>query len=196
MKRASYKMIHHDFHVSEIIPLMGKGQARQIFDTKAGQFEVKMSSNRLECLRRNQTCVRCGKVGTLFRLESVVRQPNMGPGCFIEECPWCSLHHKPMNQVETPHFNLYHVAADGKLIMMTQDHILPKSRGGSDEIDNLQTMCETCNHNKGSQLDSELHPEDWACQTNVREDSHDQEGLRIGGTNRQEYREAVASGGG
>ena len=191
MKWESYKMILGEFQVDQIVPLLGTDKPKQYFDTKVGQFGVRMSSNRLECLRRNQMCVRCGKEGTLFRLESVIRQPNMGPGCYIKECPWCSLHH-----IETPHLNLYHVAEDGKLIMMTQDHILPKSRGGSDQIENLQTMCETCNHNKGSQLDSDLHPEGWACQTsNISGVSHDQEGLRSGGEDRQEYREAVASGG-
>jgi 5-methylcytosine-specific restriction endonuclease McrA len=191
-------MILGEFQVDQIVPLLGTGKPKQYFDTKVGQFGVRMSSNRLECLRRNQMCVRCGVVGTLFRLESVVRLPNTGHGCYIQECPWCSLHHKPMPEVETPHFNLYHVAADGKLIMLTQDHILPKSRGGSDDLENLQTMCETCNHNKGSQLDADLHPEDWACQTthNISGDSHDQEGLRSGSEDRQEHGEAVASGGG
>ena len=32
--------------------------------------------------------------------------------------------------------------------MMTKDHIIPKSKGGPDCIDNFQTMCEECNKKK------------------------------------------------
>lgn len=32
----------------------------------------------------------------------------------------------------------------------TIDHKIPQSRGGSDELDNLQLMCRTCNGIKGS----------------------------------------------
>ena len=50
------------------------------------------------------------------------------------------------------HFNLY--AEDGTL--MTKDHILPKRWGGKDHIDNMQTMCQICNENKGSQYELEI----------------------------------------
>ena len=32
---------------------------------------------------------------------------------------------------------------------LTVDHILPKAHGGSDDIDNLQTLCRYCNEQKG-----------------------------------------------
>lgn len=44
------------------------------------------------------------------------------------------------------HFNLY--CEDG--MMMTKDHIIAKSKGGPDHIDNYQPMCSRCNHKKGS----------------------------------------------
>jgi len=34
------------------------------------------------------------------------------------------------------------------LIIMTLDHIVPKSKGGSDKAHNLQPLCYTCNKNK------------------------------------------------
>jgi|AntRauTorckE6833_2_1112554.scaffolds.fasta_scaffold00137_40 hypothetical protein len=49
-----------------------------------------------------------------------------------------------------PHFNLYGLVAENEPIMMTIDHITPKSLGGSNDVDNLHTMCEKCNFKKGN----------------------------------------------
>ena len=49
------------------------------------------------------------------------------------------------------HFNLY--SEDG--VLMTKDHIVPKSLGGMDIIDNMQTMCADCNFKKGNGIDEE-----------------------------------------
>ena len=35
-------------------------------------------------------------------------------------------------------------------LMMTKDHIIPKSLGGTDEESNIQTVCWVCNQLKGS----------------------------------------------
>ncbi len=32
------------------------------------------------------------------------------------------------------------------------DHIIPESKGGPTELDNLQTLCRTCNSKKGTQI--------------------------------------------
>lgn len=47
------------------------------------------------------------------------------------------------------HWDLY--AENG--VMLTIDHILPKSRGGKDHFDNYQLMCTTCNRGKDNVLD-------------------------------------------
>ena len=49
--------------------------------------------------------------------------------------------------------NLYAIDENGKEVLMTKDHILPKSKGGKDEIDNYQTMCIRCNEAKGNNLE-------------------------------------------
>lgn len=45
------------------------------------------------------------------------------------------------------HLNLYGIK-DGKEILFTKDHIIPKSKGGKDRLDNYQTMCIICNNRK------------------------------------------------
>lgn len=52
------------------------------------------------------------------------------------------------------HLNLYGVNEKGKEILMTKDHIIPKSKGGKDEVNNYQTMCVICNVKKGNKIES------------------------------------------
>ncbi len=47
------------------------------------------------------------------------------------------------------HFNLYG-NLDGKEILFTKDHIIPKSKGGANHITNYQTMCCICNEKKAN----------------------------------------------
>lgn len=51
------------------------------------------------------------------------------------------------------HLNLYAIDENGKEVLMTKDHIIPKSKGGADDISNYQTMCERCNEAKGNRLE-------------------------------------------
>ena len=81
-------------------------------------FRVKMSGQRMSLMGREQECACCGHTGVLFRLES--------SGCY------------------QPHFNLYGAHESG-LILMTMDHIKPRSSGGNTLPDNLQLLCKICN---------------------------------------------------
>ena len=65
-------------------------------------------------------CACCGRIGTYFKLKA------------------------DSKNIERAHFNLF--SEDGTL--MTKDHIIPKSKGGPDCIENFQTMCEECNKKK------------------------------------------------
>lgn len=40
----------------------------------------------------------------------------------------------------------------GSDVDLTVDHILPKAKGGTDDMENLQTLCLTCNSVKGCRL--------------------------------------------
>lgn len=49
------------------------------------------------------------------------------------------------------HIDLY----DDNFFPMTVDHIIPRSRGGNNDLTNLQPMCATCNLEKGNKLPGE-----------------------------------------
>ena len=50
------------------------------------------------------------------------------------------------------HFNLYGIDDNNKEILFTKDHIIPKSKGGKNELTNYQTMCCKCNSRKGNDM--------------------------------------------
>ena len=48
--------------------------------------------------------------------------------------------------------NLYNKEKKKPEVLMTKDHIIPRSLGGRSTIENYQTMCQTCNSRKGSEV--------------------------------------------
>lgn len=89
---------------------------------------VKMDSQRYFLFKfKGCTCVACGLGGTFFAKE------------------------KSYGQLDAKyyHFNLYGIK-DGKEVLFTKDHIVPRSLGGKDNMTNYQTMCVTCNNEKGN----------------------------------------------
>lgn len=88
---------------------------------------VKVASLRLTTFKeKGVKCYSCDRVGTHFRLQRQEREPKFHLGLWTE---------------------------DG--IEMTKDHIVPKSKGGYDHIDNMQTMCEKCNGQKRNEVTPE-----------------------------------------
>ena len=74
-------------------------------------------------------CIKCGIEGKYFAKERYVDQ-------------------------STYHLNLYAVNDNGEEVLMTKDHIIPRSKGGIDDINNYQTMCKLCNEAKGNKLEN------------------------------------------
>ncbi|TAE58031.1 MAG: HNH endonuclease [Nostocales cyanobacterium] len=54
----------------------------------------------------------------------------------------------------------YQCQSCGKTFLETNlsiDHIIPLSRGGKNDISNLQTLCLTCNKRKTNKIDQRFH---------------------------------------
>jgi hypothetical protein len=99
--------------------------------------KIKMGSHRYELFKeKGVVCVNCGLKGEFFALEKQ-KQPNLENGMEL-----------PDN--DRYHFNLYGYNENGEEIMLTKDHIIPRSKGGKNTLDNYQTMCSVCNWNKGN----------------------------------------------
>lgn len=88
-------------------------------------FKVKVNTTRLQLFKfKGIDCVSCGLKGAYFAIEQY-------------------------DDHVSPHLNLY----SSNNILMTKDHIIPKSKGGGDFLDNLQTLCTNCNNEKGNRYD-------------------------------------------
>jgi hypothetical protein len=118
-----------EFSVSDILPLIGC-HTEKSFITSRGEYFARLNSARMLCFKRSIFCVSCLIPGTHFRLEQHENKGNNS---------------KP----DRAHLNMYN-ATNPKYILMTKDHIIPESWGGTDNLENLQTMCTLCNQKKGN----------------------------------------------
>lgn len=90
-------------------------------------MKVPITSTRILTYSKGTTCVSCGKEGAYFAVEEYIP--------------------KDKGLKKIAHFNLYTETG----LLMTSDHILPKSLGGSDsDLNNRQCMCAPCNNKKGN----------------------------------------------
>lgn len=113
------------YKIEDVLPFVVKSKhdpnAKKVYDG----HEVKMWSLRYQTFQNSISCVSCGLTGQYFALEK--------------------------SKYETfprYHFNLYAKLENGEEVLITKDHINPKSLGGKDEIKNMQTMCKVCNEIK------------------------------------------------
>ena len=94
-------------------------------------YDVRMNSQRYPLFKRDGVrCISCGVIGEYFALE----------------IQW-------KNEKSSPQFNLYGLNADGNEVMLTKDHIIPKTKGGTNALLNYQVMCCNCNVEKSDRED-------------------------------------------
>lgn len=93
---------------------------------------VHMDSQRYIVFNNNLKCQHCGIEGKYF-----VKESN---------------DYKKEEKDRIYHFNLYGIDENGEEVLMTKDHIIPKSKGGKNTISNYQTMCVHCNMKKGNKI--------------------------------------------
>lgn len=101
--------------------------------TVLGQYLLPKKSRRLSLLESGHLfCCKCGLEGKHWYIEKDLRDPN-------------------------EHFSLqfYGFDKDGVERMLTWDHIVPKSLGGNDSLNNGQIMCHPCNRDKSNSITEE-----------------------------------------
>lgn len=113
------------YAVDEILEKIGANKAQTILDGD----RIGVSSKRLLNFKKNGTkCSTCGIEALYFVKEKHVKE-------------------------QIYHLNLYGKNEAGREVLFTRDHIIPKSKGGSDHLENSQTMCNICNSNKGCSIE-------------------------------------------
>lgn len=111
-------------------------------------LRLSLHSPRLAMFRDNPACVRCGLEGLYFAMERSAKQvKTQVPGTGRHERVWRACKNTTDRQW---HLNLYAMREDGTEVLMTKDHIHPRSLGGPNELGNYQTMCQPCNGKKGN----------------------------------------------
>lgn len=122
------KSIHSVDEVREIVKDVLFEKHKQNSKVELDGDIIKGNSQRYQLFfTKGCNCVKCGIEGKYFAKERSPRQV-------------------------TYHLNLYGIDDNGQEVLITKDHIIPKSRGGKDELENYQTMCVRCNKRKGNQL--------------------------------------------
>lgn len=121
------KSIHSIEEIEMLIKDFVINNHYKVKKVKIGRDLIKVHSDRYKTFfAKGYKCECCGIEGSFFAKEK----------------------HRGHNSNKY-HLNLYGINDKGEEVLMTKDHILPKSKGGKDNISNYQTMCCICNERKG-----------------------------------------------
>ena len=134
-KKVKYNGYIHlqSFDPNSVLALVGPDNKPIEVNIDEKTYKINVKSLRLQCFKRSKRCVRCGLEGTVISADTFTTKSDR----------------------TGVHFNLYAIF-EGKTRLMTKDHTMPKSKGGADHLDNLKTMCDQCNHKKGSIIETEV----------------------------------------
>lgn len=126
------------FDIDDVLPYICYSSKDPASKRKFAGHEVNLSNPKFILFRQYLDnygkifCEDCGVVGNYFALESA------------------------KNGEAEVHLNLYGYDKEGDEVLLTRDHILPKSKGGKDACYNMQVLCLPCNKAKGAKLKHEL----------------------------------------
>jgi hypothetical protein len=111
-----------EYPYEEILPHINGEKGKKQFIVGDKEYTVRLNGDRFSLFKKSNVCVSCGIVGTKFILMA------------------CSAAH-------VGHMDLYG-EEDGRLVLMTKDHIIPRSKNGTNEDSNYQCLCAICNNLK------------------------------------------------
>ena len=114
----------YDF--DEVFPYLITPDAKKDFLKEYNGRQICMNNPKYHVFKKSRKCVCCGLEGEYLALEQCKKDGN-----------------------SYFHFNMYGIV-NGREVLFTKDHILPKSKGGKNSLDNYQTMCTQCNAEKGN----------------------------------------------
>jgi len=110
----------------DIIPLLVDAFNNGIETINIDGDVIRTKSERYRVFDKSFKCSHCDIVGTRLYKEKTNEDHNLY------------------------HFNLYGIDENDQEVLMTKDHIVPKSKGGRNSLDNYDTMCTICNKNKSN----------------------------------------------
>jgi len=123
-KTTSFNRVLGRFDVESVLMHTDIAATKRLYVINNKEYWVNMDSQRYGVFKKSIRCKSCGLEANEMRLE------RFG------------------TDLDHPHFNLYFVDRDDKVVLFTKDHIVPRSRGGRDILANYQTMCLPCNEKK------------------------------------------------
>jgi 5-methylcytosine-specific restriction endonuclease McrA len=149
------------YGLDEILPLLDPNRGSRAASIDG--YTVKVSTLRLCCFKRHGWfCAGCGIVAAYFTLE------------------------QPLG-ANQPHLQLYALDNNEQEVLMTHDHIIALADGGSNSLENAQTMCRPCNVAKDSESARRTREAQKAAAKKLREEKKNERMARAGGGNRPDH---------
>lgn len=134
-----------------IVDYLEYAQAGRFFNRNGKAYHVNALKKRVQVLMRDRAiCVSCGVEGRVLAVELqrtfvYDKAGNRFPDNYSTDGTF--LHGS--ERVRRAHFNIYAIVG-GREVMLTVDHITPKSLGGNGDVGNLVCMCQPCNMKKSN----------------------------------------------
>ena len=99
----------------------------------------------------NKIFIRCGNTSYLVKVSVTAKVIAHNPKCAI--CGAAATKVFLCKSEDKGNYSLcFYTEKNGKLILLTKDHIIPRSQGGGNGMSNLQPCCQACNVTKADTI--------------------------------------------